>query len=523
MPLIYAPDRSPDSPGVIVAASGIRPSVNGFMQWPIRFAHGWAALAATPTSAYLHITGTNSRIIAGTTTKLYELSLTGGGTYTVTDVSLGGGSYTAPSYTGSSSVPDADPGPWCFTSFGAYVLASCKFTSNIQVQASKGAAFTAIADSPECSTMCTFKNFIICGNFGTYGAVTGVNDGVAWSALGDHTSWVPDAATQAGYQQLVDVPGRIVCVKPLGDAVVVYKENAIWLMRYVGPPTIFAFQLVDNKTGALAAADSYTPVVDIGGAHIFIAKDAICSFDGNRVTRISDGVISKRFTTTLGITTSFNSGPITHDPVRGDLIFWTTTDTNGIADGGFASIMYGCPCYNYKMGKWGAAPDISPASVKCAIELSQTVMSAGASGYINFISHPLFYNDKILYTFDGGVGTQSWQPMKVWVQVGRYGQATTLRRVLPRFVQGYGSVTPTLEYLSEKYFYKYQDGAYISIASGTWNISRQCFDLLTSDNWHTLGIKVPANTVLSFELMDILYDPVPAGRSTESALVPAPL
>lgn len=526
MPLVYAPDGDPSKSGVIIAGAGMRPSVNGFEQWPEKKAYGWSALAATATSAYLHVYHTDSRIIAGTTTKLYEMSRTGTGTYTVTDVSKGGGSYTAPSWTGYVG-SEGDPGPWAFTSFGAYCIASNKFNTPMQVQTAKGGAFADLTGSPPCSTLTTFKNFVVAGNCGDYGSVTGTNDMVAWSALGDHTNWVPSPTTQAGYQQVLDVPGRIVCVKPLGDAVVVYKESGIWLMRYVGPPNVFSFQMIDNRNGPLAYTLSYTPVIDIGHAHVFVSKDAICVFDGSTVRRLSDGVLSKQYTTINGY--GYNQFPactITHDILNGDLIFWPNNRFDVSNNSGSVTLQ-SIPAYNYKMGKWGTGPLNAGVYVNCALEFSQPVMNSGSAGTDSFNCHPFFWDaDDKLYRIGPAGQSEGWQQMQVWTQVGNHGQALTIRRVMPVFNYVQTSVSPGLAYIANTLYRAKPQGdtGVINGSTGTWSTSRGCFDLMSAGYWHSFGLNIPAGTqeTTGYELIDILYDYVPSGKNIENIYRPAP-
>lgn len=508
MPLLFAPDLPADNPGNIQAGNGLRPTLNGYAAFQnlqeYNASSGWGTLTTTPNNLWAHHFSINGRVIAGTPTKLYELSLTASGTFTVTDVSVGAGSYTAPSYaTGTDD--EADPAYWVFASVGDNVYASNKFTATQQKQASKGAAFTSVSGSPACSCMVNFKKFLFAGNVGTYGAVTGRKDIVAWCGIDNPGTWVPDQATEAGYYPLDSTPGRVVVMKPLTERLVIYKQNSIYLARYDGVPIIWAFDLADQNTGINAAYNFPPPLVDIGGAHIFVGANDIYLFDGQQPAQsITLGAVRQflrktYFVAGLG---RLAGTRVTHDIRQHEIIFWS----------------YGL-VYNYRFKKWGAIPTSEIAIAVATCDSNVPSIGGGAPGVINDPGHLIVEADKKVYnrynySLDGSAGT--WANQVLQCEGGNAGQATLLQRVVPKFGVTPTSGTPTLSYYRRVVF----GGTAVADSTFTWDTVNLRFDGLRSAFWHRTDLTIPGTS--TGELQDVEFSiRAPAGKRVEQPLVGA--
>lgn len=67
------------------------------------------------------------------------------------------------------------------------------------------------------------------------------------------TSWdATDTTKDAGEKDLGEAHGQILDGAPLGDVFLIWKANATFAMRHVGPPFIFGFQKVSEQSGILA-------------------------------------------------------------------------------------------------------------------------------------------------------------------------------------------------------------------------------------------------------------------------------
>lgn len=357
--LVYAPDAPPDTPGRVFAGNNFRPYDDGLRSVPALQAYGWGAPGENIRTIFGCVVPSGAgQLYAASPTNIFQYTITAGPTYTITNVSKGGGPYSA---TTPPAKPDGVANTWQFTNFGSVMLASCGgFTGPMQVQTTSGAAFADLAASPSAACIETFKNFVICGNISnTYGAVTGTGDMVAWSALGDYTNFVPSLATQAGNNRLYDTAGAIVAIENLGDYCVVYKERAMYLMTYVGGTDIFAFQRISNNIGC-RVWDRFSPaIVDIGFAHIFVGENDIYMFDGSRPISITSGMRSAIGLTTNTTLSTLTATLVSHHPTDQEVYFWQANGSNP------AQLVY-----NYRLHRWGVINETRPMAVSTNSTLS---------------------------------------------------------------------------------------------------------------------------------------------------------
>ena len=89
-----------------------------------------------------------------------------------------------------------------------------------------------------------------------------------------------DATLDAGEYELSDTPGDIVDGLPLGDSFLIYKEDSIYIMNYVGTPYIFSFKLLSPTVGAL----SKEAIKEFDGGHFFIGNSDCYICNGQTVT-----------------------------------------------------------------------------------------------------------------------------------------------------------------------------------------------------------------------------------------------
>jgi len=105
-----------------------------------------------------------------------------------------------------------------------------------------------------CKSISSFRTFLVGLNWQIGG--TEYPNLVKWSteaaALSPPNSWVEsDATLDAGEYQLTDTPGKIIDGLPYGDSFLIYKEDSIYIMNFVGTPYIFSFKLLSPTIGLL--------------------------------------------------------------------------------------------------------------------------------------------------------------------------------------------------------------------------------------------------------------------------------
>jgi hypothetical protein len=108
---------------------------------------------------------------------------------------------------------------------------------------------------------------------------------VKWSTEASYGSppvtWLEsDATLDAGEYELSDTPGDIIDGLPLGDSFLIYKDDSIYIMNYVGTPYIFSFKLLSPTIGLLAKE----AVAEFEGGHFFIGNSDFYVCNGQTIT-----------------------------------------------------------------------------------------------------------------------------------------------------------------------------------------------------------------------------------------------
>jgi hypothetical protein len=189
------------------------------------------------------------RIFAGTSTKLYQLDNT---TLTWTDVSLGGGSYSALS-------SDAN---WHFAQFNNSIIAvqANAAPQVVDVSSASGTAFAALGGSPpQAAYITTVNRFVVLS-----GLLNNPNR-IQWSGLNATTTWT-SGTTYSDYQDLPD-GGNIKGVVG-GELGLIVQDNALRRMVFSpGSDIVFQIDRIGKDLGAISA-DS---ICETGGVVYFLS------------------------------------------------------------------------------------------------------------------------------------------------------------------------------------------------------------------------------------------------------------
>jgi len=135
-----------------------------------------------------------------------------------------------------------------------------------------------------------FKNYLVAMNHSD--GTLGFPHNVLWSHPANPGSvpgtWdVTDPTKDAGDTPLSDTPGHIIDGLAMGDNFVVYKEDATYLMQFVGAPFIFKFRPVLRESGILGR----NCMVEVLGRHIVLTTDDVIAFDGTQ----AESIINKKW------------------------------------------------------------------------------------------------------------------------------------------------------------------------------------------------------------------------------------
>jgi hypothetical protein len=101
---------------------------------------------------------------------------------------------------------------------------------------------------------------------------------IAWS---DSTNWSEWLAGQAGAIRPVDTVGPIRKLQVLGDRLLIYADNSIGNLVYVGGDIIFSSERLVQQTRLV----SPRAIVDVGTYHFLLDKENVQLYDGTRSTR----------------------------------------------------------------------------------------------------------------------------------------------------------------------------------------------------------------------------------------------
>jgi len=258
-----------------------------------------AALTALPTSGTLEV-GTD--ITSDASTNKYEVL-----TYTARDTSTGvitlsgTASYAhadnaVVTPTGSTATSDNDYGAnttskrWTATNLNGLVVATNGHDAPQMWPLSGGVPsvgtpFMGLRNWPsgnKCKSIRAFRTFLVGLNW------TRTNEEprlVKWSTEASQgsppsTFDEADATLDAGEYELSDTPGDIIDGLPLGDTFIIYKDDSIYIMNYVGTPYIFSFKLMSPTIGLLAKE----AVAEFEGGHFFMGNSDFYVCNGQTVT-----------------------------------------------------------------------------------------------------------------------------------------------------------------------------------------------------------------------------------------------
>lgn len=463
----YAPDLDTTTPGIMTGCLAMIPTMRGMRAAPAASDAGLDALSAASKGATVARKLDNStRFIAGTATTLEENA--SGTTWTDRTRAVGG-AYNL----GTDS-------RWRFAQFGDVTLAAAKSDT---LQASSSGAFADISGAPKADIVETVGQFVMLlnTNDGTFG-----DSPDRWfsSGIADHTVWTPAIATQCATGRLTSTSGPIRGGKRLGDAMVAYKDRAMFIGVYVGPPLIWDWREVSDTVGA-PCNEAIVPVTTKAGgaAHIFIGYDDFYYYDGSRPIPIQNPVKKTIFEE---ISKSFLSRTwALHDRVNSVIFFFYVSTAAGGIDK--------CVAYNYRKDQWLDSWGRHDMTIEAAIEYVTAGVTYDDLGTLfatydtnipfsydspfwvsNYPQPAIFDTSHKVATLTGTPGASSF----TLADIGNDSEVLTLQRARPRYLTAPSSATL-------QNGYKMLSGDSFTNDATTTLVNGK-FDVLRSARWHRL-------------------------------------
>jgi hypothetical protein len=245
---------------------------------------------------------------------------------------------------------------WSMAAWGNQIIA-CNFLD--ATQSSTGAGFSALSGAPKARRVAANQNFVIFADVDDGGSNI-YPDMVWWSGIQNPAQWTPSIATQCGNYRLLDAPGPIREIVAYRDTFVAFKDNAVFVGEYIGPPYVWSWRLVSNRVGCIAP----NGVAELDGRLYFVHTSGFYEFDGNALRNIGVPVTQsflRESSLISGVSVggvsppggSFTADGVTTtqtavDDIEG--IVWFKGGYVRVLDSDAITFLYG---YNARSQKWG--------------------------------------------------------------------------------------------------------------------------------------------------------------------------
>lgn len=260
-----------------------------FRNGKVTKADGYTSVFPTPPFAPLHVmpflTQNTPFWVSASATQIYVTQGTVWTNYSRTV----GGAYTA-SQTNNWS--GGFLGGVCVLSNGSDVPQSLLPTANF---------FTNLPNWPatyRAKVVKPFKNYLVALNLTVNSEV--FPTAVKWSAPADPgevpSTWDPaDPTNDAGETSLSDSAGAIVDGCKLRDSFIIYKEDSVYSMRYIGGVFVFQFQQLFDDIGVIAPGC----VAEFDGKHFVVGRGDVYVHNGIQKSSVIDGAMKDYLFTTI--------------------------------------------------------------------------------------------------------------------------------------------------------------------------------------------------------------------------------
>ena len=222
------------------------------------------------------------------------------GTNTLSGLTRGSDNTTAASHSDGATVTDASdytkwgasqtgdiitaPGLWTLDNFGNKLIATIVDGSSFEWDANAAGATstraTVISGCPTATTQTLVstpdRHLVAFGTETTIGTTSTQDDMyIRWSDQESLTSWTPTATNTAGTQRLADGT-RIVGALRGRDAIYIWTDTSMFIMRFVGAPFVFSFQQVGTNCGLIGK----NAAVEVDGSAYWMSENGFFRYTG---------------------------------------------------------------------------------------------------------------------------------------------------------------------------------------------------------------------------------------------------
>lgn len=390
---------------------------------------------------------------------------------------------------------------WSAAAWGNQIIAVSKANAT---QSSTGAGFSALGGgSPKAAYIAANVNFVMMADVDDGGSNV-YTDMVWWCGIRNPATWTPSQATQAGNIRLLDAPGPIKGIWSYGKDFLVFKENSIFLGRYVGPPYVFSWQLLTASVGL-----SYPKAItECDGRVYFAHKTGFYSFGSDGIQNIGRGVASANTSATTGV-------PIRAVADGKQGVVWFFIYSKSVGGGTFYALK---PLgFNARTGLWSNVGTLgngsgtgSPQAVVQATHVERQTFAGtlpiGSFSYFDNGTSPKY--SVSLYPS----GATDLTPSFTTGYIGNNDAASTFVRAHLRFAKN--SALTNQPAIASASFDGQNDESVASsdtTKSATWNDEMQTLDATIAAKYKTLTVNFTASSS-QFQLAGVGFDTVVSGR-----------
>ena len=165
-------------------------------------------------------------------------------------------------------------------------------------------------------TLDILKDHLVFGNVST---ATSQPQTIAWS---DTVEFDDFGGGNSGLQLLPYTMGAIRRIAPLGDRLMIYSDESIGGISYVGGSAIFSFEQLIQNTRLLSPRS----IANVGPFHLFAAQDNIMLYEGTRMLRPAGDEIHPEYREIVSLP-DFSKAHAWNDTVREEVAFVIPTSS----------------------------------------------------------------------------------------------------------------------------------------------------------------------------------------------------
>jgi len=222
------------------------------------------------------------------------------GTNTISGITRAADNTTAATHSDGATVTDASdytkwgasqtgdvitaPGLWSLDNFGNKLIATifdgATFEWDSDATSATSTRATIVANAPTAAIQTLVstpdRHLVFFGTETTIGTTSTQDDMyIRWSSQESLTTWTPTATNTAGTQRLADGT-RIMGAIRGRDAIYIWTDHALFIMRFVGAPFTFSFQQVGTGCGLIGK----NAAVEVDGSAYWMSENGFFRYTG---------------------------------------------------------------------------------------------------------------------------------------------------------------------------------------------------------------------------------------------------